>query len=133
MDGWLAAVGVTYYGQTMVDGHDTVDSPILRLVVTLWLTMTLPGGSSRLAAQSDLDALMREVIGRRDDNWTKLPQYVLDEHEHLPSADQMARRSSASAATTRGTSGTASSSAARCGSTVPWSAIRTGGSRKSSS
>jgi hypothetical protein len=32
-----------------------------------------------LAAQTDLDAFMREVIARRDDNWKKLQQYVLDE------------------------------------------------------
>jgi hypothetical protein len=35
----------------------------------------------RLSAQSDLDAFMREVLARRDDNWSKLQQYVLDEHE----------------------------------------------------
>ncbi len=53
------------------------------LVATLWLTMTLPGGRFPVAAQSDLDTLMREVIGRRDENWTKLSQYVLDERERL--------------------------------------------------
>jgi len=35
----------------------------------------------RLSAQSDLDAFMREVLARRDDNWQKLQQYVLDERE----------------------------------------------------
>jgi hypothetical protein len=34
-------------------------------------------------AQSDLDELMREVLGRRDDNWKKLHQYVLDERETI--------------------------------------------------
>jgi hypothetical protein len=34
-------------------------------------------------AQSDLDALMRDVLARRDDNWRKLQQYVLDEHESI--------------------------------------------------
>ena len=33
------------------------------------------------AAQSDLDALMARVLARRDDNWKKLQQYVLDERE----------------------------------------------------
>jgi len=33
------------------------------------------------AAQSDLDAFMKQVIARRDDNWKKLQQYILDEHE----------------------------------------------------
>jgi hypothetical protein len=34
-----------------------------------------------IAGQSDLDAFMRQVIARRDDNWKKLQQYVLDERE----------------------------------------------------
>ena len=34
-----------------------------------------------LVAQTDLDALMQQVITKRDDNWKKLQQYVLDEHE----------------------------------------------------
>ncbi|MFP5378400.1 MAG: hypothetical protein ACLGHP_01305, partial [Vicinamibacteria bacterium] len=33
------------------------------------------------AAQSDLDAFMARVIERRDENWKKLQQYVLDERE----------------------------------------------------
>jgi hypothetical protein len=32
-------------------------------------------------AQSDLDALMERVIARRDENWKKLQQYVLEERE----------------------------------------------------
>ena len=34
-----------------------------------------------LAAQSDLDAFMRDVVAKRDDNWKKLQQYILDERE----------------------------------------------------
>lgn len=37
----------------------------------------------RVAAQSDLDAFMRDVMTRRDDNWRKLQQYILDEREAL--------------------------------------------------
>jgi len=37
----------------------------------------------RAAADTDLDAFMREVLARRDDNWKKLQQYVLDEHEAI--------------------------------------------------
>ena len=33
------------------------------------------------AAQSDLDAFMEKVLARRDDNWKKLQQYVLEEEE----------------------------------------------------
>jgi hypothetical protein len=35
------------------------------------------------ALQSDLDAFMQKVLARRDDNWKKLQQYVLDEHEQI--------------------------------------------------
>ena len=33
------------------------------------------------SAQSDLDALMQKVLARRDDNWKKLQQYVLEERD----------------------------------------------------
>jgi hypothetical protein len=35
------------------------------------------------SAQSDLDALMAQVLERRDDNWKKLEQYTLTERETL--------------------------------------------------
>jgi hypothetical protein len=38
---------------------------------------------SGLAAQSDLDALMKTVIAHRDENWKKLQQYVLDEEDRI--------------------------------------------------
>jgi hypothetical protein len=34
-------------------------------------------------AQTDLDAFMRQVLTKRDDNWKKLQQYILDEHEAI--------------------------------------------------
>jgi hypothetical protein len=34
-------------------------------------------------AQTDLDAFMRQVLAKRDENWKKLEQYVLDEHEKV--------------------------------------------------
>jgi hypothetical protein len=34
-----------------------------------------------VSAQSDLDQLMSQVLSRRDDNWKKLQQYVLEERE----------------------------------------------------
>ena len=42
------------------------------------LAMTAP---ERLTAQTDLDAFMQQVVARRDDNWKKLQQYILDERE----------------------------------------------------
>ena len=47
------------------------------LVITLGL-MTLV---TRPSAQTDLDAFMKDVVARRDDNWKKLQQYILDEQE----------------------------------------------------
>jgi hypothetical protein len=35
------------------------------------------------SAQSDLDDLMARVLARRDENWKKLQQYVLEERENL--------------------------------------------------
>jgi len=40
-----------------------------------------PARASVVAAQTDLDAFMQQVLARRDDNWKKLQQYVLDERE----------------------------------------------------
>ena len=34
-------------------------------------------------SQSDLDEFMKRVLTRRDENWKKLQQYVLDEEERL--------------------------------------------------
>ena len=36
-----------------------------------------------VAAQSDLDAFMQQVLAKRDDNWKKLQQYILDEREQI--------------------------------------------------
>jgi hypothetical protein len=46
------------------------------------LAVALIAGSIAAAGQgSDLDSFMREVLAKRDDNWKKLQQYVLDERE----------------------------------------------------
>ena len=52
----------------------------LRLSICFGLAaavLTVSAGS----AQSDLDALMQQVLSRRDEDWKKLQQYVLDERE----------------------------------------------------
>jgi hypothetical protein len=52
--------------------------------VTLVTLLTgAPALSPRLNAQTDLDAFMKDVVARRDDNWKKLQQYILDEREEL--------------------------------------------------
>ena len=42
-----------------------------------------PVRSAKVFAQTDLDAFMREVLAKRDENWKKLQQYVLDERESI--------------------------------------------------
>lgn len=50
--------------------------PLLALVCLGFLATSMP-----VTAQSDLDAFMEKVLARRDDNWKKLQQYVLEEKE----------------------------------------------------
>jgi hypothetical protein len=52
--------------------------PLLALLCLGCLAAAVP---PRVSAQSDLDAFMAKVLARRDDNWKKLQQYVLEEKE----------------------------------------------------
>ena len=52
--------------------------PLFALLCLGFLAAAVPAD---LDAQSDLDAFMEKVIARRDDNWKKLQQYVLEEKE----------------------------------------------------
>jgi hypothetical protein len=52
------------------------------LALGLVLTALLPSHPA-LRAETDLDAFMRQVLVRRDDNWKKLQQYILDEREQV--------------------------------------------------
>src|ERR1019366_9121565 len=54
--------------------------PALLTVLACGSAAVMP---SPLLAQNDLDAFMRQVVARRDDNWKKLQQYILDEREQL--------------------------------------------------
>jgi hypothetical protein len=47
------------------------------------VTILAGAPAPHLIAQTDLDAFMKEVVVRRDDNWRKLQQYILDEREEL--------------------------------------------------
>jgi len=53
---------------------------LLALLCLGVLATTVP---VEVAAQSDLDAFMEKVLARRDDNWKKLQQYVLEEKERF--------------------------------------------------
>ncbi len=50
-------------------------------LVGLASAAVISGGLAPIAAQTDLDAFMKRVVSRRDDNWQKLQQYILDESE----------------------------------------------------
>jgi hypothetical protein len=54
--------------------------PSSRLLLTalLWGVAVIPAHT-----QTDLDALMKQVLEQRDENWRKLRQYVLDERESI--------------------------------------------------
>jgi len=59
--------------------------PLLAVVCLLAMplgTSGLAGGES-VQGGTDLDAFMRETLARRDENWKKLQQYVLDERESI--------------------------------------------------
>src|SRR3954453_1169825 len=50
------------------------------LIVAVALLALAPAAPS---AQTDLDAFMRQVVARRDDNWKRLQQYILDERKTI--------------------------------------------------
>jgi hypothetical protein len=55
-----------------------------RIALAAFAGLSLAMAAAQLAgAQSDLDDFMRRVMDRRDDNWKKLQQYILDEREEL--------------------------------------------------
>jgi hypothetical protein len=57
---------------------------ILRpLFAALLAVSTLRAAAPAFVAQTDLDAFMERVLARRDENWKKLQQYILDEQERL--------------------------------------------------
>ena len=56
-------------------------SPRLRWVATLAVCAACSLAAA--PAENDLDALMRQVVAKRDANWKKLQQYIFDEREQL--------------------------------------------------
>ena len=55
--------------------------PLVIFSVLLTVVAVFPAVS--LLAQTDLDAFMSQVLARRDDNWKRLQQYILDEREQI--------------------------------------------------
>jgi hypothetical protein len=66
----------------------------MRRSASLWFVIVMSlFTSARIGAQSDLDALMARVLARRDDNWKRLQQYVLEERETIQITGPGAKRS----------------------------------------
>lgn len=63
--------------------QDRVSAGAGLIVLVVMMTAGAPARSTFVSAQSDLDAFMKDVVARCDDNWKKLQQYVLDEREEL--------------------------------------------------
>lgn len=59
-------------------GNRRLKGELSRALTVLW---ALSSGFGSAAAPSDLDAFMSQVLARRDENWKKLQQYVLEERE----------------------------------------------------
>ena len=54
------------------------------VVILGLLAMAVPRGAALQGpVQNDLDAFMQRVLTRRDDNWKKLQQYILEEQEQI--------------------------------------------------
>jgi hypothetical protein len=56
---------------------------LLAGAVLLVLAAAAPARLAGAEQASDLDAFMARVLARRDENWKKLQQYILDEHERF--------------------------------------------------
>ncbi len=56
---------------------------LFMLAVAVGVAAFAASAPATLLAQTDLDALMKKVISRRDDNWKKLEQYILNEHDRV--------------------------------------------------
>ena len=56
---------------------------ILRMSLMGLAACFIAAWPARVATQTDLDAFMKQVLLKRDDNWKKLQQYILDEREAM--------------------------------------------------
>lgn len=52
-------------------------------VALLGAAVALAPWAPAVSAQGDLDEFMKRVVSRRDENWRKLQQYILDERERV--------------------------------------------------
>jgi hypothetical protein len=57
------------------------DARACRLFLVVLLALPWVAASAGTARDTDLDQFMAQVLARRDENWRKLQQYILDERE----------------------------------------------------
>ena len=55
---------------------------IALIASSTWLTL-VPGSAQTPAPTAELDAFMAQVLARRDENWKKVQQYILEEQERV--------------------------------------------------
>lgn len=62
-----------------------VTQPTVRIIAAAIAMCTAAGllGAAAPPPQDDLNAFMEKVVAKRDDNWKKFQQYVLDEREQI--------------------------------------------------
>jgi len=73
-------------GLVFAPGSHPMKALVLPFVLAAGLVRTASAPRAQTATPSpatDLDAFMSRVLERRDDNWTKLQQYVLEERETI--------------------------------------------------
>jgi len=55
----------------------------LAITILIALAATSAGSAQTAAPPGELDTFMQQVLVRRDDNWKKIQQYILDEQERI--------------------------------------------------
>ena len=92
-------------------------------MMTLGLCLALaPASAQTLSPTAELDAFMAQVLTRRDENWKKVQQYILDEQERVEFRGPGEMLLWGAGANTCGTRATGFLSGARSGSTASPSA-----------
>jgi hypothetical protein len=61
--------------------HESTKQSLYFSCFRVFVALAALAAGDVVRAQTDLDAFMKQVLARRDDNWKKLQQYVLDERQ----------------------------------------------------
>ena len=77
----LARYLITSLSQTLPQMIRMDDARVRRLFLVVLLALPALAAAAGTARDTDLDRFMARVLARRDENWRKLQQYILDERE----------------------------------------------------